>query len=131
MTFDAPNTLVAHCHRERSTTPLQALTLLNDPVFFEAAQGLASRILNERQGSVTDRIDYAFQVSLGRMPRVEERERILVYYHEQKRILHGQPKTQTLLIQGSGMSGIDPIEAATWIGISSVLLNLEEFITRG
>jgi hypothetical protein len=131
MTFDAPNTLVAHCHRERSTTPLQALTLLNDPVFFEAAQGLASRILNERQGSTADRINYAFRVSLGRMPRAEERERMLVYYHEQKRILHEQPETQTLLIQGNGMSGIDPIEAATWIGISSVLLNLEEFITRG
>tara|TARA_B100001123_G_scaffold451328_1_gene631357 strand:+ start:35461 stop:38082 length:2622 start_codon:yes stop_codon:yes gene_type:complete len=130
MTFDAPNTLVAHCHRERSTTPLQALTLLNDPVFFEAAQGLASRILNERQGSVADRIDYAFQVSLGRTPRAEEQERMLVYYHEQKRILHDQPEPRTLLIQGNAMSGIDPIEAAVWIGISSVLLNLEEFITR-
>ena len=131
ITFDAPNTLMAHCHRERSTTPLQALTLLNDPVFFEAAQGLAARILSEEQGSAADRIDYAFRVSLGRAPRTEERERMLAYYREQMQILREQPGSQKTLVPSSAMDGVDPIEAATWVGVSSVLLNLEEFITRG
>ncbi len=131
ITFDAPNTLVADCRRERSTTPLQALTLLNDPVFFEAAQGLAARILREEQGSVADRIDYAFRVSLGRAPRAEELERMLAYYREQEQMLREHPKNQKMLIPGGGIKGIDPMEAATWVGVSSVLLNLEEFITRG
>jgi len=130
-TFDAPDTLMAHCRRERSTTPLQALTLLNDPVFFEAAQALAARILSEKQGSVADRVDYAFRVSLGRAPRAEERERMLAYYREQQQTLREQPENQELLAPSSGLGGVDSMEAATWVGISSVLLNLEEFITRG
>ena len=131
VTFDAPNTLAAHCRRERSTTPLQALTLLNDPVFVEAAQGLAARILREEQGSVEDRIDYAFRVSLGREPRAEERDRMLAYYREHKQMLREQPENQRIPAPGGGIDGVDPMEAATWVGVSSVLLNLEEFITRG
>ena len=131
LTFDAPNTLVANCRRERSTTPLQALTLLNDPVFFEAAQGLAARVLREKQGSVRDRIDYAFRVSLGRAPRPEERDRMLAYYREQKRMLREQPENQSMSAPAGGPAGVDPIEAAAWVGVCSVLLNLEEFITRG
>ena len=65
MTFDAPDSLLACSRRERSTTPLQALNLLNDPVFFEAAQGLAARVLREAPGNLSSRIDYAFQTLSG------------------------------------------------------------------
>ncbi len=69
--FDAPEFTVTLCRRERSNTPLQALNLLNDPVFFEAAQALAVRILRDVSGSFDDRLDHAFQLCLSRPPLPE------------------------------------------------------------
>jgi hypothetical protein len=129
--FDAPDSLLACSRRGHSTTPLQALNLLNDPVFFEAAQGLAARVLREKQGSVADRIDYAFRLCLARLPKPRERERLLRHYHQQKEILGRDPKSIELLFPANGVEGVDPSEAAAWVGVSRVLLNLEEFITRG
>ena len=129
MTFDAPDSLQVCSQRERSTTPLQALNLLNDPVFFEAAQGLAKRILREKQGSIADRIDYAFKLSLSRAPTASEKERLLQYHDQQKKILSRQNESVKALWP-IGVEGTDPAEAASWVGVSSVLLNLEEFITR-
>ena len=130
MTFDAPDSLLACSRRERSTTPLQALTLLNDPVFFEAARGMAARILREKQGNVADRIDYAFKLSLARGPSALEKERLLQYHHQQKEILARELESVEALFPIEGLEGVDPAEAAVWVGVSSVLLNLEEFITR-
>ena len=131
VTFDAPNTLTSRCRRERSTTPLQALTLLNDPVFFEAAQALAERILRENHGRVSDRIDYAFKLCLARQPKPQEKERLLEYYRQQKEMLAQNSEFIEALQPSKTLEGIRPFEAAAWVGVSSVLLNLEEFITRG
>jgi hypothetical protein len=128
--FDSPNTLTPSCRRERSTNPLQALTLLNDPVFFEAAQGLAARILRERPGSMSDRINYAFEVCLARSPRPEERERLVQYQKQQQDILSREPDAPRLIFPSTGEDNINPFEVAVWVGISGILLNLEEFITR-
>ncbi len=100
--FDAPDGLISCSRRNRSTTPLQALELLNDPVFFEAAQGLAARTFREAGPSDEARIDYAFRVALSRTPSAGERARLLAYYRGQ----------------------------ANWAGLSSVILNLDEFLTR-
>ncbi|HEX2523104.1 MAG TPA: DUF1549 and DUF1553 domain-containing protein, partial [Terriglobia bacterium] len=61
VTFDAPDSLNSCPRRDRSTTPLQALTLLNDPVFFEASQALAVRLLQEKS-STEDRIEYSYRL---------------------------------------------------------------------
>jgi len=82
--FDAADASRACSRRERSEHPLQSLTLLDDPVFFEAAQALALRLLQERAGGVEDRIDYAFLLCLGRAPRPAEKDRLIRYYHQQK-----------------------------------------------
>ncbi len=106
--FDAPEALSACTRRNRSNTPLQALTLLNDQGFFELAQALAKRILGECKGENGERIVYAFRLCLGRQPSERERQalkRLLARQHEAK-----------------------PLDA--WTSIARVLLNLDECITR-
>jgi hypothetical protein len=129
--FDAPDSMQSCSRRERSTTPLQALNLLNDPVFVEAAQVLAARILREQTGSLTDRLNYAFRLCLARAPRPKELDRLASYYEEQKRILAEKPQSVDTLFPAKDLDGIDPAEAAVWVGVGRLLLNLEEFITRG
>ena len=130
VTFDAPDTLTSRCRRERSTNPLQALTLLNDPVFVEASQGLAARILRERPGSVDDRIDYAFKLCLARAPSPREKELMAKYYQQQMERRKRDPKSAHELFPATNVEGVDTAEAAAWMGVSSVLLNLDELITR-
>jgi uncharacterized protein DUF1553 len=122
---------LACSRREQSTTPLQALNLLNDPVFFQAAQGLATRILRENLGSPQDRLDYAFQLCLGRWPEPDERGRLIQFYKEQKEMLSRSPTLAGSLFPAQGVEGLDSTEAAAWVSVSRVLLNLDEFITRG
>ena len=78
--------------RARSTTPLQALNLLNDPVFVEAAQVLAARILRETRGTWNDRLNYAFRLCLAHAPKPQERQRLARYYEQQGGILENQPE---------------------------------------
>ena len=128
--FDAANSLVPCSRRERSTTPLQALNLLNDSVFMEAAQVLAIRMLREERGSVLDRLNYGFQLCLSRAPKPQERDRLLNYYQQQKGILNRKPELVDSLFPARDLDGISPADAAVWVGVSRLLLNLEEFITR-
>jgi hypothetical protein len=129
-TFDAPDSLTTCTRRERSTTPLQALTLLNDPVFFEAAQGLATRILREAPSGLDARVDYAFRLCLSRSPNIAEKERIVRYYDQQKENIARDVTSVEHLYPPHGVGRIDRMEAAIWVNISSVLLNLDAFINR-
>jgi hypothetical protein len=129
-TFDAPDSLTTCTRRERSTTPLQALTLLDDPVFFEAAQGLATRILREAPSGLDARVDYAFRLCLSRSPTIAERKRILRYYDQQKENIAHDAASVEHLYPPQGVEQIDRVEAAIWVNISSVLLNLDAFINR-
>jgi hypothetical protein len=131
VTFDAPDSLNSCPRRDRSTTPLQALTLMNDPVFFEAAQALAVRLLQERTGDAGERLDHAYRLCLGRAPRPEEKERMFQYLQQRKEMVLRKPDSIEKTFPSKTLDGVDPAEAAIWIGISRVLLNLEEFITRG
>ena len=128
--FDAPDASAPACRRERSNTPLQALNLLNDPVFFEAAQFLALRILKRLPAaSFQERLDYGFRLCLGRPPSGNESEVMLSYLTRQKTILEREPESATELLP-VGIDGADRTEAASWVGLSRVLLNLDEFLTR-
>jgi cytochrome c553 len=97
--FDEPDSNVSCTRRRRSNTPLQALNLLNDPVFYEAAQALSARI--QKEGGA-DPLAYAFELCVARPPSKSERARI-----EQYRAKGGD-----------------------WLGVSRILLNLDELITR-
>jgi cytochrome c553 len=97
--FDEPDSNVSCTRRRRSNTPLQALNLLNDPVFYEAAEALSKRI--QKEGG-SDPLGYAFELCVARPPSKTERARI-----EQYRAQGGD-----------------------WLGVSRILLNLDELITR-
>jgi hypothetical protein len=129
VTFDAPSLSRACTRRERSNTPLQALNLLNDPVFVECARAFAARILREQPEDGMPRIDLAFRLALARSPTPAEQARLAAYLDEQRSILRDNPPPADVLAALSP-AGIDPLEGAAWTGLCSVFLNLHEFITR-
>ena len=129
VTFDLPDPGRTCSRRERSNTPLQSLTLLNDPVFFEAAQALAARVLTEQQGGLSEWIDHAFRLCLAREPDSAERDRLATYLHQQNEILDQEPEGPAAMLPVE-LEGVDRSRGAAWVALSSVLLNLDEFITR-
>lgn len=105
--FDATARLACTVKRSRTNTPLQALTLLNDPVYVEAAQALSARIRSERgDASLDEQIDYGFQLSTSRKPTDSERATLRHLHHLQEQ-------------------SDDPM-----YGVATVLLNLHETITK-
>jgi hypothetical protein len=78
-----------------------------------------------------DRIDYLFRLCLGRGPRPDEKERLFSFYRQQKQLLEKHPEAGTNLYPARGIEGLDHSEAAIWVSLSRVLLNLDEFMTRG
>jgi Protein of unknown function (DUF1553)/Protein of unknown function (DUF1549)/Planctomycete cytochrome C len=129
MTFDAPDSNLSCTRRERTDTPLQALNLMNDPVFFEAAQGLAFRILRESAGPFRERLKFAFDVTVGRPPSEREAARLTQYYNDSARHLETDTAAVNALFPNQ-IEGVPQREAASWVELSRVLLNLDEFITR-
>jgi len=113
-TFDAPGGVQTCTRRFRSNTPLQALTLLNDPAFVEIARALAARIVRERPepASDRDRLSHAFVLCMGRPGEPQELEAL-----------------EKLLAAERGSSGSSGSSQA-WITVARVLLNLDEFMTR-
>jgi hypothetical protein len=127
--FDVPKSTVTACKRDRSNTPLQALNLLNDPVFLEAAQALAVRSLTESPSEYRARLDNAFLFSLGRRATDEEAVRLQAYLEKQEALLKANAKDAEELAPVV-LPGLRREEQAAWTGVASVLLNLDEFISR-
>lgn len=131
-TFDAPDAAEACVKRERSNTPLQALTMLNDPAFVEAAQFLALRVLRESPPDHDTRLRRLFQLVLNRSPRPDEFARLQAFHQEQSaRVRAGG--TEALSVLGlikNKISSAEANEAAILIALGRVLMNLDEFINR-
>ena len=127
-TFDAPDASEACVRRERSNTPLQALTLMNDPVFIEATQALARRIVREAPPAATERLRHLFRLCLAREPQPAESKRLRAFYTEQKaRVIAGGE--DALKVLGDAPS-TEAVETATLVAVARVLMNLDEFINR-
>ncbi|MFN0170406.1 MAG: PSD1 and planctomycete cytochrome C domain-containing protein, partial [Bryobacteraceae bacterium] len=127
--FDSPDGNVVCTRRQRSNTPLQALNLLNDPVFFEAAQGLANRLLHEKSGTLRERINYGVEICLSRPATSREQERLAALFEKQQALFQRDSASRALVYPLEG-PGINQPEAAAWVAVSRTLLNLDEFITR-
>ena len=122
--FDAPNREVCVARRDRSDTPLQALTTLNDPAFFEAAKGMAQRILTEGGTSLSSRASYGFRLATSRAPRPKELDTLLSGFHKAQQNYEGHLK------EAEEVSGKPDPELAAWVMFSNALLNLDETITK-
>lgn len=131
-TFDAPDAADSCVRRERSNTPLQALTMMNDGVFVEAAQALAMRAMREASPSPASRVTKLFRLALNREPSEAESERLLTFYSEQKNRVQAAG-TKALDILGTHRTTLSPTDASTaaaLVATARVILNVDEFINR-
>ena len=129
MTFDAPDSNATCARRERSNTPLQALTLLNDPVFFECAQQLGARMAEVPTADAAERIRYGFERALARPPSAEELSRLLKLYEAQLKLAQANADGAAK-IAGAAKPAPEVAERATLVALGRVMLNLDEFFTR-
>jgi hypothetical protein len=129
MTFDAPDSNGACTRRERSNTPLQALTLLNDPVFFECAQAIGRTIAALPESDPKEKVRQLFTRCLSRPPTQAELDRLAHFHEVQSRLVKTSPFSARAL---TGMKDIDEasFEAATFVALARTLMNLDEFVTR-
>jgi hypothetical protein len=137
VTFDAPDAVTACTRRNRSNTPLQALTLLNDAGFAEYAYGLAARILQDAKTTGEDQVRHGFRLCLGRDPSDVESRRLTRFLARQCEHYEMQLAEAAELLSGGGPAGRQlaaaPGEAApkaALVLLARVLLNLDETITR-
>lgn len=131
-TFDAPDAADACVRRERSNTPLQALTMMNEETFVETAQSLALRVMREAPPDTSKRLRSLFRMVLNRQPRAEEVERLQTFYTEQKtRVQNGGAEALkvTSFIE-KAVPASEAVDAATLVATTRVLMNLDEFINR-
>jgi hypothetical protein len=131
-TFDAPNRETCVIRRDRSNTPLQAFVTLNDPVFIEASQALARRVMKEASTDEA-RLRRAYVLCLAREPDAAELAtlqtllaRSLQEYRADAKLAE-QMATQPL---GPADKGTDLPALAAWTAVSSVIMNLDEFLMR-
>lgn len=118
VTFDAPAPARSCARRERSNSPLQALTLLNDPVFVECAEALGRKVLREGEASDADKVDLLFRTVLARRPRPEEAKSLADLLGRER--ARGEACAEAPSRR----------EERAWTSAATVVLNLHEFITR-
>jgi hypothetical protein len=134
VTFDAPSRETCTIKRPRTNTPLQALALMNDPVYLEASRAFGLRVMQKGGGTVAERVKYAFRVCLSRNPTETELERITKAFEtELEHFLKHRAAASQLVNLGATPppTNVDLIELAAWTVIGQVLLNLDEAITKG
>ncbi len=135
-TFDAPNGDAACVRRDRSNTPLQALTSLNEPLSVECARALALRIVRHESGDDHERLEYATRLCLARLPSAKEAQILLALLHsQQEKWADSELGAWQLAAEDPEHPprlpvGCSPADLAAWASVSRVLLNLDETITR-
>jgi hypothetical protein len=133
MTFDAAGREACTVRETRTNTPLQALTLMNDVTFVEAARVLAQRVLKEATATPEARITMAFRLATGRRPSPRELE-ILVASLQQYLVRYQNDRTAAEELTRSGEApldtSIDQRELAAYTAVASLILNLDETLTK-
>jgi hypothetical protein len=129
-TFDMNTREVCSARRIRTNTPLQALTTLNDPAFFEMAKALARRALKEGGSDERSRIEYAFLLTASRKPQPAEVEEIEAWQRRDREYFSSHPLEARVLVGNDKPAGADDVEVASWTVLANVLLNRDEALTK-
>ena len=124
-TFDAPSGEACIARRDVSNTALQALTLLNDEMFLEAARALG-KLLAESQNGDRSRIEDAFSRVLTRPPSESETDRILAFVADQRSLIHDEHEVTT------SSKSIDKksVQIEVWTNVARALFSLDETLTK-
>jgi hypothetical protein len=132
-TLDAPSREVCQVKRPRTNTPLQALELLNDVTYIEAARKLAQLMLTEGGRNAEERIAFAFRRATARLPEAKELQ-VLAWGLERHRhtFVIDREAAQRFIHHGDSPldARIDPVELAAYAATAEVILNLDETITK-
>jgi mono/diheme cytochrome c family protein len=133
MNFDSPNREQCAVFENRTNSPLQALDLMNEVTFVEAARKLAERMMTEGGASPEARLDYGYSLVLARVPSGQRKKAMLRLLGELETNYKANPKAASDYIhQGESpvRARIDAVQLAAWTGVASLILNLDEAITK-
>ena len=135
MTFDATERMTCMTSRSRSNTPLQALVLLNDPVYTDAAFAFGRRMLSESpEDTDTSRIGYGFRIAVSRQPTAREVNLLQKLLNSERKALVANPKKVEAIMKDHPAINIpesmNANELAAWYVIATTILNLDETITK-
>jgi hypothetical protein len=133
-TFDAPSHESCLVRRERTNTPLQALLLMNEPQFIEAARKLAERVMKEGGATTEARLAFMFRLTTTRRPDAKELQELLAAYnHHLVTYERNETKAKQLISVGElkADAKLNPSDLAAWSMIANLLLNLDEVINKG
>jgi hypothetical protein len=133
MNFDAPTREECAVSRVSSNTPLQALDLLNDPTFVEAARVFGEHILQRGGKSVDSQIEWAFQQATGRRPENDELKLLLDLHAKSLRHFKADPSGAAGYLHigdSPAPRNVQPAELAAMSNVARVIMNLHEVITR-
>jgi hypothetical protein len=133
LTFDAPSRETCTVRRARTNTPLQALVLLNDKQYVEAARQLAQRMLLEGGSTPADRIAHAFRLATSRRPTSDELAILTNIYQSQLLEFQADKESATKLLSygdSKRNESLDAPDHAAWTMVANVILNLDETVTK-
>jgi hypothetical protein len=131
--FDAPSRQSCTADRGESCTPFQALVLLNDPTFAEAARVFAARVLLEGGPTTAGRLDRAFRLAQSRPVRPEEQSVLSRLLEKHRAEFRADPDAAAAVVAAGDSAvppGVDVVELAAWTSVARVILNLHETVTR-
>ncbi len=131
--FDAPSREECTVNRMNSNTPLQALVLLNDPIYVEAARVFAQNMWKDGGAAVEDRLDWAFLRAVSRKPKQPERAALIGLYQRSLARFQAEPGEANRLIHAGEapvLESVEPARLAAMVTVARAILNLHEVIAR-
>ncbi len=132
--FDAPSREACRMRRERTNTPLQALVLLNEPQYVEAARALAEHAMKEGGTKINERLAYLFRAATSRRPDAVELSELSALYQDHLAVYARDTAAAKKLVSAGETprdTTLNPSELAAWTMVANLVLNLDEVVNKG